>query len=118
LNFSGIKALGISGVITREFTWNYKAPKNSKNQKGAQIDLIFDRDDSVISLCEIKCHNDLFTIDKKYASELKNKISTFQSQTNTSKTIFLVMITVTGLNKNMHYQELIDNELTLKDFFC
>jgi hypothetical protein len=108
------KALGISGVITREYSCNIAA---SKKSKGTQIDLLFDRSDNVISVCEIKCHSTEFKIDKKYAEILKNKINSIIKKTGTKKSLFLVMITINGVVKNKYYQELVDNEITLKDFF-
>ncbi|ETR72381.1 MAG: hypothetical protein OMM_01761 [Candidatus Magnetoglobus multicellularis str. Araruama] len=108
------KALGISGVITREYSWNIAS---SKKSKGTQIDLLFDRSDNVISVCEIKCHSTEFKIDKQYAEILKNKINSIVKKTGTNKSLFLVMITINGVVQNKYYQELVDNEITLKDFF-
>ncbi|MCP4130971.1 MAG: AAA family ATPase [bacterium] len=112
------KALGISGVITRSSAWNYSTAKKAASTKGAQIDLLFDRNDRVISICEIKCHNSPFQIDKKYSEVLKNKISVFREQTKTNKSIFLVFVTTMGMKKNDYYDELVDNEVTLKDLFA
>jgi hypothetical protein len=111
------KALGISGVISREVSWGHVSPKSATRTQGAQIDLMFDRNDNVISICEMKCHNAQFVIDKKYAKELSNKIVVFQNQTNTKKSIFLVMVTTSGVKKNEYYYELVANEVTLEDFF-
>jgi uncharacterized protein len=66
-------ALGISGVDTHSSSWRSVAKKN-----GAQIDLVIDRRDEVINLCEMKFSIHPFTIDKKYESELRNKIGTFK----------------------------------------
>lgn len=115
-NIERIKsALSIKGVITENSTWRY-APK-SKTDKGAQIDLLLDRADQVISICEIKHTEDPFLITKAYAEELRRKISVFKKQTQTRKTIFLVMITPYGIQKNSYSQELVNNEVTLKDLF-
>ena len=109
------KALGISAVLTTESQWKYR-PKD-KSEKGAQIDLIIDRKDDCINLCEIKFHHASFTIDKSYAKELAQKIAVFREQTKTSKTIFLTFITPFGIHKNEYSNELVNKELTLEDFF-
>ncbi|MBI5274095.1 MAG: ATP-binding protein [Chlamydiales bacterium] len=109
------KSLGIAALLTRESQWVYK-PKD-KSEKGAQIDLIIDRKDDCINLCEIKFHHGTFTIDRDYAKELEHKINVFREQTKTRKTIFLTLITPFGLHKNEYSRELVQCELTLDDFF-
>jgi len=96
-------------------TWRYQA--RAKTETGAQIDLLFDRDDGVITLCEIKYSDKLFRIDKQYASELGNKIDVFQQQTKTKKQLFLAMLTVHGLFPNLYVDEMITHVVTLDDFF-
>lgn len=109
------RALGISSVLTNESQWSYKS--KSRAEKGAQIDLIIDRKDDCINLCEIKFHHAPFTIDKNYTKELERKILVFQEQTKTSKTLFLTFITPFGLHKNEYSSELVHSELTIDDFF-
>jgi len=109
------KCLGISGIATIESCWFYR-PKE-KEMSGAQIDLIIDRSDNCISLCEIKFSDNEFVINKKYAENLKNKIDTFKRQTKTKKTLFVVMITTNGVLKNKYYDELIDKQITASEIF-
>jgi hypothetical protein len=47
------KALGISGVSTIVSGWRY-SPKKGINQRGAQINLVIERADRCINLCEMK----------------------------------------------------------------
>lgn len=101
------KALGISGVQTSVASWH---------NKNAQIDLLIDRKDQVINLCEMKFSIHQFTIDKKYADNLRNKIGTFQTITTTRKAIFLTMITTHGIAQNKH-SYLAQNNVTLEDLF-
>jgi len=54
------KALGISGIETRSYSWKSVTPEN-----GAQIDLVIDRRDGVINICEMKFSIGEFIIDKK-----------------------------------------------------
>ncbi|MBN1980630.1 MAG: hypothetical protein JW795_03810, partial [Chitinivibrionales bacterium] len=106
------KALGISGVITNESSWHYKA---DAQQEGVQIDLVIDRNDNCITLCEIKHHDGEIVIDKKTAEALQRKVLLFKEQTGTSKTVFLSMITVYGIRRNDYVIGLIDNQITLID---
>ena len=97
-------------------TWRYVPTKGSKEQ-GAQIDLLFDRADDAITLCEIKYTDYPFTIDKQYAQKIKNKIDVFKKVTRTHKQIFFAMISGTGINKSIYSDELIDDIVTLDDLF-
>jgi AAA+ ATPase superfamily predicted ATPase len=108
-------ALKISGVSSQTSTW--QAIGDSKI-KGAQIDLIIDRKDRIINLCEIKFSINPFTITKKYDMELRNKISAFKKSTKTKKAVFLTMITTYGLVKNEYSRSIIQNEITMDDFFA
>lgn len=81
-----------------------------------QIDLLIDRNDQVINLCEIKFYNEEFTITKSYAKQLRNKRGIFQGVSKTKKHIFLTMITTFGLKENQYSQE-IDNSLTMDVLF-
>jgi uncharacterized protein len=105
------KALGISGVQTVTSSWISR-----NEQKGAQVDLVIDRRDQVINICEMKFSINKFTIDKKYADELKNKLSVFKAETKTKKALFLTMITSFGLAKNS-YASFVQNELTMDILF-
>jgi AAA+ ATPase superfamily predicted ATPase len=106
------ESLKISGVNSNSGNWIEK-----NEQQGAQIDLLIDRDDNVINICEIKFHNAPFTIDKKYAAELIRKQNTFKTCTKTKKSIFLTFITTYGLTNNEYYRQLVQNSLSLDDLF-
>lgn len=97
-------------------TWRY-VPKAKDGQEGAQIDLLFDRLDGAITICEIKCSDNKFAIDKTYAQELLKKMEIFRKQTRTKKQLFLCMVTTVGLKPTMYSEEIITNEATLEDLF-
>ena len=98
------------------FTWHYKPSKTSK-EDGAQIDLLFDRNDDAITLCEIKYTELPFVIDKNYAAQLKRKIDVFQKITRTHKQLILVMICANGLKPSMYSEEIVQQVVTLEDLF-
>jgi uncharacterized protein len=105
-------ALGISAVLTNESSWRSSSLKNN-----AQIDLVIDRRDQVINLCEMKFSINPFTIDKKYDIELRNKIAAFKKETGTRKSIFLTMITTFGLQQNSYAAGIVQNSITINELF-
>ncbi len=107
-------ALGIAGVYTEESAWRYVP---GKGQPGAQIDLLFDRQDFCISICEMKFSNSIFSIDKAYAAELMKKREVFTNKTKTSKTMFIVMVTTFGTQDNSYKLGLVQNDIKLEDLF-
>ena len=108
--------LGISGVMTELSTWYSRAEKPEEKDSGAQIDLIIDRRDHTVSLCEIKYSLNEFEIDKAYEASLRNKIERFRQETATTKTLQLVMITTFGVKKNK-YSNIVSGQATLDDLF-
>ena len=106
------KRLGISGVYTTVSSW-----RSTSSKRGAQIDLIIDRRDNIINLCEVKFSINPFTFSKKYANELRNKIGIFTEETKTRKSVFLTMLTTFGVKQNIHSLGLFQNELKMKDLF-
>ena len=106
------KELGISGVYTEVSAWRSK-----ESEKGAQIDLIIDRNDRVINICEIKFSIEKFNITKPYSENLSNKLSAFRTETGTNKTLFLTMITTFGLKPNQYVQQLVNDSLDMNALF-
>lgn len=105
------QALGISGVQTTTSSWV------SNGSPGAQIDLVIDRRDQVINICEMKFSINQFTINKKYANELREKVRIFKEEVKTRKSVFLTMITTFGLTKNQYSTSLVQNDLTMDVLF-
>ena len=105
------KALGIAGVLTGIYAWRSKT-----HDPGAQIDLVIERGDYVINLCEMKYTSSEFTIDKEYDQTLRNKRSAFINETRTRKAAHTTMITSYGLKKNA-YQAGIHFKVVLDDLF-
>jgi AAA+ ATPase superfamily predicted ATPase len=103
--------LGISGILTYVSSW-----RSLKTSPGAQIDLVIDRNDSLINLCEIKYANDEFIIDKKYAEILRNKKDVFIRETKTRKAVHLTLITPYGVKRNEYYGW-IQSEVKMEDLF-
>lgn len=96
--------------------WRY-TPTKLENKQGAQIDLLFDRKDGVVTLCEIKYSGKPFVIDKLYAENLENKCAVYQEQTRTKKHLSIVFVTVNGLKANSYSEKLVDKFISLDTFF-
>ena len=108
------KALGINGIYTQAYTWRSNPSEDNK----AQIDLLIDRADSVINLVEVKWSVDgkKYVITKEVEENLLNKKDTFVSQTKTRKSVFITMITLSGIERNSH-SDCVTASLTLEDLF-
>lgn len=110
------KALGLDTVGCELGNYRF-LPKKGDIQTGAQIDLLFDREDGVITLCEIKYSDNKVAIDKDYAKKLMNKQVVFEKNHISSKQIFFALISTKGLKKTIWSEELIDSEVVLEDLF-
>jgi len=108
-------ALGISSSAIIG-AWRYVASAK-QDSPGAQIDLLFDRDDGVITICEIKLTDQPFKIDKEYYHRLMQKIEVFRRETGTNKQIVVAFITKSGLMKTIYSEELAPKVVVLSDFF-
>jgi AAA+ ATPase superfamily predicted ATPase len=102
------KELGISAIFSYHSSWI--------NEK-AQIDMIIDRDDNIINLCEMKFYNGPFTLNKTDYLSLRNKKFEFINGTKTRKGVLVTMITAFGMTQNANSLELIANDLTLDCLF-
>lgn len=104
--------LGIGSVQTQSSAW-----VGSNETDKAQIDLLIDRRDGVINLCEMKFSIKPFTIEKDYAENLRKKMNVFREATKTPKALWLTFITTYGLTKNTHAQSLVQQSLTMDMLF-
>jgi uncharacterized protein len=105
-------ALKIAGIYTEISAW-----RSTKKDKGAQIDLIIDRADRIITICEMKFSTRKYTITKDYADKLQHKIWTFKEETATRKTVFLAMVTAHGLEQNQYSMRWVQESLDLDALF-
>ena len=104
-------ALGIRNVYSENAS--YFRSKNSKY--GFQIDLIIDRKDAAINLCECKFYESNFEITKKYAEEIKMRKAAFREETQTKKMLFNTMITNENIIENEYSLEVIDYYVPLSE---
>jgi predicted AAA+ superfamily ATPase len=111
------KALGIAGISTLQSGWRYLPKPSADQDQGAQIDLVIDRADRCINLCEMKFSDSEFVIDKSYGEKLKAKKRIFKDQTKTKKALFTTLVTSYGVKKNGHSLGIVDAQLTMDALF-
>lgn len=95
-------ALGIASVSTEFYAW-----RTNQGENGAQIDLIIDRADNTINLCEIKYSEDQYSLDKDEYLKIQNRIKTFKEATGTRSSIIPTMITTFGMKDGMYSDQII-----------
>ena len=111
-----IQALDLESISCEIGSWRY-VPKKGTKEIGAQIDLLFDREDGIVTICEIKYSDNLFKIDKSYAKQLINKVDIFEKYFPTNKQINIAMITMKGIKPTIWSEELVQNEVIFSDLF-
>ncbi|MCK4608041.1 MAG: AAA family ATPase [Gammaproteobacteria bacterium] len=109
------KALKLSPAAIPN-SWRY-VPKQYNKERGAQIDLLFDRQDNSITLCEIKYNDKPFVLTKDYVDILKHKMTTFKQQTRTKKQLFMAFIAANDIKNNYYSDDIIDGVVTLDSLF-
>lgn len=105
------QALGISGVSTECSPW-----KSRKESEGAQIDMVIDRADHVINICEMKFADDEYAITASYDKTLRHKLTLFREENKCRDTLHLTLVTTFGLAFN-EYAGCIQKVITMEDLF-
>ena len=105
------EALGIQRIRTEYYSWRSK-----ESVPAAQVDLIIERADQIISLCEIKYSKGIYSLDAKEEERLRNRITDFADETKVKEAVQLVLITTYGLKDNAHSTE-VNDRVVLDDLF-
>lgn len=106
-------ALGISGIMANIFSWHSKA---NDYRAGVQIDLLIDRADNVINVCEMKYAPDGYSMTSAAIKNIKTKTSVLRQYMPAKKVIEAVLITSNGLVRNRHAEE-IHHQITATQLF-
>lgn len=101
------KALKCDQIESKNYSWS--------NDK-AQVDLVIDRSDGIVNLCELKFYNDEFTVSADYAMKLRNKETQFRTSTGTKKGLYTTMVTTWGV-KGTHSVGLVAESVTMGALF-
>ena len=108
--------LGILGVASDAYSWNYK-PKDEEDAGSAfQIDLLIDRNDNMINLCEMKFSTAEFEVSEAEEARLRRRLSRFVSVTKTKKSINYTLVTTYGLVPTKH-SHVFQQVVVLEDLF-
>ena len=103
-------ALGIDRIGTEYYAWR------SNSDEKAQVDLIIERDDKIINLCEIKYSETPYLLKKIEAQKFKHRQALFVAQTQTRCTVYPTFITTFGMIENGYANEIL-NKLKMSDLF-
>lgn len=119
-----IEGLGISGIISSPCSWIYRPGERVKADEeldeclrtGAQIDLLIDRKDKTVTICEMKYSETEYEIDKSYFERIQGRLKTFRKVTGTPKTLMTTFVTPLGLKDNI-YARKCGRQITSDDLF-
>lgn len=103
------KALGIDKIITQHYTW-----RGEYDGERVQIDLVIDRADGIIDICEIKYSDTEYRLTQEEYFKIIDRVEIFKRVTGTQKTVHPVLVTVFGTNRG-EYSGLIDFKIMLND---
>lgn len=109
------KALGISGMATTVSTWRC-LPDEKNNLPGAQKDMIIERADRMIHLCEMKFSQNAYNISSEYEKKLRDRMWLFDTRTKNKKPLVHTFITTFGLGEGKHHS-IVHSEVTMDDLF-
>lgn len=109
-----LKKLKLDGIRTNIQSWYHKG---NDDMRGAQVDMLIDRADKIINLCEIKYYNQQVIVNADFEKEIRNRIASFGYFTKTRKSLFFCLISPFGASNNMLASNLIQNEVVLEDLF-
>ncbi len=105
------RALGISGILTKTYAWRSRV-----SDPAAQIDMLIDREDRVVDVCEMKFSSAEYAITKSEDMKLRNRIEAFRNESGTRKALHLVMISPYGILRNKH-SGAVTNQVTMDALF-
>jgi len=106
-------ALGISGVVTNDCSWQVV---RTSEHEGARVDLLVDRKDGVVNLCEMKFASAEYAIGDEEERRLRERRDLFKRVTGTRKAVHITYVTTYGLKHNVH-AGMVQSEVTLEDLF-
>lgn len=105
-------ALGISGVASRQSAWS----KRADDTEGTQIDMLIDRNDNVVNMCEIKFYSDEFVVGREYYRTIMRRQEILSQEISKKSVIHSTLITTFGLVYN-EYSGVFSQVITLDDLF-
>jgi hypothetical protein len=110
----GIKrALGISGISTNQSAW---AVTGDDEKEGTQIDMLMERADNVVNMCEMKFYSEPYAVKKSYHMKLVHRMNVLVEKVSRKTVVHNVLVTTYGLVRNEYAGDFV-NVVTLDDLF-
>lgn len=112
------KALGISGILSNVYSWSCRpfVATDGSEWKGGQIDMLIDRADGAINICEMKYAQSEYVIDADYEQRLRERMASFAAVTKTKKALLHTFVTTYGVKRNIH-SGMVNSEVKMDDLF-
>lgn len=107
------RALGIEGVKTKTSAWSIKG---DDDKDGAQIDLLIDRADNIVNLCEMKFAGDSYVIDKEENMKIRHRLDALQQNLSPKQKPHLTLVTTFGVAYGK-YSGIVQNQVTIDHLF-
>ena len=105
------QALGVDRIRTEYYSW-----RSANSEPKSQIDLLIERADRMINVCEIKFCDAPYTISKDEDLKLRIRLSNFKTETGTRCGLLLTMIAPFGISGGK-YSSQVKNVVTLDELF-
>jgi hypothetical protein len=107
------QAINILDVSSTQSAWSLRSDDENE---GGQIDLLINRKDNVVDMCEMKFYNENFTVSKTYHAKLVHRQNLLTTQLPKRSVVHHVLITTFGLNYN-EYGGIFQHVITIDQLF-
>ena len=104
--------LQIAGVSSRESSFILRG---DDGQEGVQIDLIIDRADDVVNVCEMKFCKSEYIVTKAYSEKITHRIEVLEKMMP-SKTFHPTLVSAAPVRRN-EYSDTFLSQITIDDLF-
>ena len=104
------RALGLDRIAVEYYSWR------SLGSPRTQVDLIIERADRLVNLCEIKFTQGEYTIDSQEDMKMRNRMMTFSRETKNKSGVIPTWVTPYGLSHNEYAQQVL-YQVTMDDLF-
>ena len=106
------QALGIDRIGTEYFSW-----RSRESAPSVQIDLLIEREDRKVNICEIKYSETEYSLQKDEEAKIRSRIGAYKDESRTRYSLLPVLITTYGL-KEGKYSSLLKNVVTMEQLFA
>ena len=108
------QALQIGGISSEQSSW---ALRGDIDKEGTQIDLLIQRKDNIVNMCEMKFYSEEFTVSKDYHKTLVRRTNTLMEHLKRKNAIQTTLVTTYGLTRNEYASDFV-HVVTIDDLFA